>query len=108
MMNAGKYNHKIKIVDLKRTKDAAGFPIDTETIVLEPWASVRTTRGYTLISSGSDFESATTNFTIRYPVTKIKRDMVIKFRGKTYTIEYLNNVNEEGKELEIQAREVTH
>ena len=32
--------------------------------------------------------------------------MKIEFNGKEYSIEYLNNVNEEGVELEIQAKEV--
>ena len=74
---------------------------------MQPYASVKTTKGFTLIANGTDFEKAFTNFTIRYPVTEITRDMLISFRGKTYTIQYLNNVNEENVELEIQAKEVT-
>jgi hypothetical protein len=34
--------------------------------------------------------------------------MEIDFHGKSYTIEYLNNVDEANVELEIQAREITH
>ena len=33
--------------------------------------------------------------------------MIIEFNSKTYTIEYLNNVDESNVELEIQAKEVT-
>ena len=33
--------------------------------------------------------------------------MLIEFNSKTYTIEYLNNIDEENIELEIQAKEVT-
>jgi hypothetical protein len=33
--------------------------------------------------------------------------MIIKYRGKTYTIEYINNVNDANEELELQAKEVT-
>ena len=76
--------------------------------VLEPYASIKTTRGMTLIANNSDFEKAYTNFTIRFPVAQITRDMRIVFRGKEYTIEYLNNVDEANVELEIQAKEVTH
>ena len=108
MINAGKYNKKIKIYRTTLTTDADGFQTVTKEVVLEPWASVKTTKGMTLIKNGSDFEKAYTNFTIRYPVTKINRDMLIDFHGKTYSIEYLNNVNEEHIELEIQAKEVTH
>lgn len=108
MINAGKYNHRIKIVKVIKTKDSAGFPVETQQVVLEPWANVKTTRGFTLIANNSDFEKAFTNFTIRYPVTEIDRDMLILFRGKTYEIQYLNNINEACIELEIQAKEVTH
>lgn len=108
MMNAGKYNKRIKIYKVELTKTKNGFPIKEKTLVLDPYASVKTTRGMTLIASGTDFEKAYTNFTIRFPKTKITRDMTIEFNGKEYTIEYLNNINEENTELEIQAKEVTH
>lgn len=106
--NAGQYNKKIVIYKPIKTTDAQGFPIETLQTVLTPYAQVRTTRGMTIIRNNSDFEKAYTNFTIRYPKTEITRDMLIEFNGKTYTIEYLNNVNEAGVELEIQAKEVTH
>lgn len=105
--NAGKYKHKIQIVRESLTMDKDGFPIRSEEVVLEPWADVKTTRGFTLIANNTDFEKAFTNFTIRYPITTITRDMRILFKGKVYTIEYLNNINEASVELEIQAKEVT-
>lgn len=108
MINAGDYNRKIDILRVVRTKDSAGFPIDTETVILSPWAKVKTTKGFTLIANGSDFEKATTNFTIRYPVTEISRKDIILFKGKRYEILYLNNIDEACVELEIQAKEVTH
>lgn len=107
-MNAGKYNKRIKIYKVETTKTKNGFPIKEKTLVLEPYASVKTTRGMTLIASGTDFEKAYTNFTIRFPKAEINRDMIIEFHGKEYTIEYLNNIDEENTELEIQAKEVTH
>ena len=108
MINAGKYNKKIKNNQVQIVEDAAGFQTKTKVIVLEPYANVKTTRGFTLISSGTDFEKAYTNFTIRYPNVTITRDMLIEFNGKNYTIEYLNNINESNVELEIQGKEVTH
>ena len=109
MINAGKYDHKIEIVRPKVGHDADGFPTTVDEPVLEAYASVRTTSGYTLIKSGTSFEAATTNFTIRYPLTtRIDRDMVVLFDGRRYEIQYLNNVNHANVELEIQAKEVTH
>ena len=107
-INAGKYNHRIKIYSVTVTKDASGFQSVEKTLVLEPYACVKTTRGMTMIQSNTDFEKAYTNFTIRWPVTPINRDMLIEFKGKTYSIEYLNNVDEADVELEMQAREITH
>ena len=109
MRNAGKYNHKIKIVEITQGEDQDGFPTTTETVILEPYARVKTTKGYTLIANDSDFEKALTNFTIRYSSTVVSRyqannrNLRIKFNGKEYKIEYLNNVDEANVELEMQA-----
>lgn len=109
ILNAGKYNRKIVIYQVVSGKDADGFPANVETEVLTTYASVKTMRGYTLLINDSDFEKAYTNFTIRYPATTtITRDMLINFRGKTYTIQYINNIDEANVELEIQAKEITH
>lgn len=109
MIDAGKYKHLIQIVKPKVSHDAEGFPTTIDEPVLEAYASVRTTRGYTLIKSGTSFEAATTNFTIRYPPeTRIDRDMVVLFDGRRYGIQYLNNINYANVELEIQGAEVTH
>lgn len=105
--NAGKYNKLIEIKQITRSKDAAGFPIETETLILQTYAEVVTTKGFTLIANNSDFEKALTRFTIRYPVTTITYDMYIIFRGKKYSIEYINNIDESNKELELQCKEVT-
>lgn len=110
MINAGKYNHRIAIHQTEIIRDSHGFQTVQliEPPVLEPYANIKTTRGMTLIANDTSFEKAYTNFTIRFPVTEITRDMRIMFRGKEYTIEYLNNVDEANVELEIQAKEVTH
>lgn len=109
MNNAGKYRHKIVIYSVAMVTDSQGFQTETTTEALTCYAQVKTTRGMTLIKNDSDFEKAYTNFTIRYPsTTVINRDMFISFKGKTYTIEYLNNIDEADEELEIQAKEVTH
>ena len=112
-MSAGKYNKKIQIVEIEQGKDADGFDTYKETVLLAPYASVKTTRGYTLIASGTDFEKALTNFTIRYSKTvetryhENNRNLRVRYNGKNYAIEYLNNIDEANTELEIQAKAVT-
>lgn len=108
MINAGKYNHRIQIYSVVYGKDSEGFRTETLSLALTTFANVKTTKGFTLIQNDSDFEKAYTNFTIRYPKTPINRDMIIMFRGKKYTIEYLNNVDEKSVELEMQCKEITH
>jgi head-tail adaptor len=107
-INAGKYRHKIQICQAEIVTDENGFQAQVLTEILSPYADIKTTKGFTIIKNNSDFEKALTNFTIRYPQTEITREMVVLFRGKTYEILYLNNVNEACVELEIQAKEVTH
>lgn len=105
--NAGKYDKLIGIYSVINVKDADGFEKPKETLILSTYANVKTTKGYTLIQNDTDFEKAYTNFTIRYPAkTEIARDMFIKYNNKKYTIEYLNNINEDSIELEIQAKVV--
>ena len=112
MKDAGKYKHQIQIVEITQGKDADGFPATQEVVILSPYASVKTTKGFTLIANNSDFEKALTNFTIRYSQTVVNRydetnrNLQVKFKGKYYTIEYLNNIDEANVELEIQAKVV--
>lgn len=108
MFNAGRLDKRIRIMRVVTTKNERGFPVKSKELILSPYAEVKTTSGFTLISSGTDFEKAYTRFTIRYPKTQITRDMIIEYNGKEYTIEYLNDVDENGVFLEIQAKEVTH
>lgn len=109
MINAGKFNHRINIYSVEVVKDKNGFQSKKKTLVISPYASIQTTSGMTLIINNTDFEKAYTKFTIRYPLhVNINRDMLIEFNNKEYSIEYLNNVNEENKFLEIQGKEVTH
>lgn len=115
MINAGKYKYKISIYQVEDTVDSAGFKAPSETLVLEPYAHVKTTRGFTLIKNDSNFEKAFTNFTIRYSQTlenayynalNSNRDMIIIFRNKRYKIEYFSNIDEANVELELQAKEI--
>ncbi len=106
MINAGDYKYKISIYQEVETEDGAGFKVKTKSIILTTRAKIKTTKGFTLLKNNTDFEQAHTNFTIRFPKAEITRDMLIEYKGKTYTIEYLNNIDENNVELEIQAKAI--
>lgn len=115
MIDAGKYNRKITIYQVIKTEDSQGFPVIIEEVILQPYAYVKTTRGFTLIANNSDFEKAYTNFTIRYSQTvedayynsqNSNRDMLVAFKNKTYSVQYLNNIDEANVEIEMQCKEV--
>ena len=113
MINAGDYDKKISIYQIEEVEDNDGFITKTKVVILEPFTKVKTTKGYTLIASGSDFEKAYSNFTIRYS-KKVEdayynsnRDVYVKYKDKIYTVEYLNNVDEANIELEMQCKRVT-
>ena len=113
MINAGDYDKKISIYQIEEVEDNDGFVSKTEVIILEPYAKLKTTKGFTLIASGSDFEKAYTNFTIRYSKTledtyyNSNRKMYVKYKNKIFSIEYLNNIDEADIELELQCKRVT-
>ncbi len=114
MINAGDYDKKIKIFTFKKEEDKDGFKgKKEEKIILEPYAKIKTTKGFTLIANNTDFEKAYTNFTIRYSKKveedyyELNRKIYIEYRGKIYTIEYLNNVDEANVELEMQCKRIT-
>ena len=113
MLDAGKYKFQITIYEIEQGKDNDGFPVDVEVVVLKPYAYVKTTKGFTLIANNSDFEKALTNFTIRYSQTvedayynsnNSNRDLLVKFRNKSYKVLYLNNIDEANVEIEMQCK----
>ena len=112
MINAGKYNKRISIYQTTVVKDSAGFQSKQRVLVLQPYAHVKTTKGMTLITNGSDFEKAFTRFVFRFPKTEITRRMFVEFNSsgkiKIYSIEYINNVDEAGIEMELQCKEIEH
>lgn len=108
MFDPGKMNRRISIISVEKTFNKNGFPIETENVVLTCWAAIKTMRGSTFIRNNTEFSKALTRFTIRFPHAEINSLMRVKFRGKVYSIEYLNNVDEQDLFLEIEGKEITH
>lgn len=106
-LNPGKYNKRIKIINPEPIdRDADGFKTESETVILSPWAEVKTTSGAVILKNDSDFTKALTRFTIRYTAVEIKKGYIILYAGKRYRIEYVNDINESHTELEIQTKRI--
>lgn len=106
MINAGEFKHQITIKRKTPTTDADGFTSDAWATVATAWAKVSTTKGFTLITNRSDFESATTGMLIRKPAVAISRKDRVVFKGLDWTIEYLNEIDHDGAFIELQVKEV--
>jgi SPP1 family predicted phage head-tail adaptor len=106
MRNAGDYNRRIIIVRRTPSDDGEGFKSNSEVEVCKAWAKIKTTKGYTLVSQGSNFEDATTLMEIRKPSVEISRKDIVLFKGREWRIRYLNDINEAGRFVELQVEEI--
>ena len=100
-INAGVFNKKIQLIRYEITKDSDGVEAKTEITVLNTWAQVTNISGTEILRSNSDFSEIKTRFLIRTPKAEITKDMVIKFKGNSYNITYVNDYNYDKKYTEI-------
>lgn len=108
MINAGEFNRRITIISRAKATDGDGFGTPTDTEVCKAWAKINSTKGYTLVAQGSNFEDATTRMLIRKPAVEISRKHIVLYKDKEWRIRYLNDLYDEGNALvELQVEEVT-
>ena len=69
----------------------------------------------TIIANNSSFEKAFTRFMFRYSSAVVdayyeslnsNRQMIVEYGNKSFTVEYLSNVDELNVEIELQCKEV--
>ena len=93
MINAGKYNKLITIYRTIVERDKDGFKNEVRIMVMQTYASVKTTRGMTIIKNDSDFEKAYTKTALAIP--KVKSPSISTMAGFNFiffiTISYLLN-----------------
>lgn len=103
-VNPGIFKKKIEIIEYEIKKDADGFEIKTEILVVATKAQVTNSSGTELQRSNSDFSETKTRFFIRTPKQKLDTKMMIKFDGEIYNILYVNDYSYEKKYTEIMAK----
>lgn len=102
-VNPGNLDKKIQIIRLiPGGINSNGFPVPpAESIVREPWAQVTNTSGSEIIKANSEFSEAKKRFLIRYGAAEINTDMIVRYAGKDYDIEYVNQYREDKDYVEI-------
>lgn len=90
-IQAGELNHRIQIIREDQTKDADGYSTSKETTVLTCWAKVTRTSGTEMAKNNADFGQEKVRFLIRWTAKTIDRKMFVRFAGRDYEIEYIND-----------------
>lgn len=91
-INAGELNQLIRILRRVVTEDAAGYEASVrDELVLNCKAKVSRTSGTEMVRANADFGEEKVRFLIRYPLTLIDRKMFVRWQGREYPIEYIND-----------------
>lgn len=100
-INPGELNKKIQIIKILEKQDESGFLNLTEEVVRICYARYSSTSGSEILKAGSEFSSAKVRFLVRYSPEEISTDMVVRYAGKDYNIEYINPYGDSREYLEI-------
>lgn len=88
----GDLNRHIQICKTKVLEDADGYEVEQkETLILDCWAKVSRTSGTELVRANADFGEEKVRFLIRYPRVGIDRKMFVRWEGREYPIQYVND-----------------
>ena len=100
-VNAGELNQRIEIVRRVLETDPDGFEITTESVVRSAYAKFSQVSGSEIVRNGAEFGRVNVRFLIRWAATPIDRKMLVRYRGETYEIEYINNYGDNGQYTEL-------
>ena len=100
-VNAGELNRRIQIIQVSQVKDSDGYSVPKEELVHACWCRVTRTSGTELVKANSDFGEEKVRFLIRWTSKPIDRKQLVRFEGKDYQIEYINDYGRPGYYMEI-------
>lgn len=127
-VNPGNFDKKIQIIlPAKYYPDAEGFESETEpqydedgfeispavaskassdnvgedTIIRTCWAQITHQSGKEILESESEFDDAEQRFLVRYTPTVINTNMLVRYAGHDYDIEYVNTYGDNKEYTEI-------
>lgn len=101
-VNPGELNKRISIISVEETGiNQNGFPEKSERLVRSCYAKVNNTSGSEIIKANSQFSKTKKRFLVRYAHTEISTDMIVRYCGKDYNIEYVNEYGDNKEYVEI-------
>jgi len=105
-MDIGKLRHRLTIEEnTGTTNDGAGNKLPRWEPVATTWAEVKPLRGQEVDIANQFGQEITHRIKMRYRTDITKEKHRIVFKGRTFHIEYLINVNEMDRELNVYCRE---
>lgn len=90
-IQAGEFNRRIQIISKSKDKNAAGYGTKGEAPIHCCWAKVSKTSGAELVKADADFGQEKVRFLIRWTAKAIDRKMFVRYAGRDYEIEYIND-----------------
>ena len=101
-VNPGELNKRIEIITISG-KDSDGFRTGKPDIIMTRWAkySRKTSEKETAGAGVAAVTSSTTRFLIRYTDTVIDTNMKVRYNGRYYDIQDVNDIQDRHEYIEI-------
>lgn len=103
-VNPGELRKRIQIIRLVVSDETNenGFPLPPrEEVIRRPWAKVTHRSGTEIITANSEFSETKQRFLVRWFRNEIGTDCFVRYAGKDYDVEYVNDYNDAHEYLEI-------
>lgn len=107
-VDAGKLSKRVQFLRRPAARDKDGYTSPAvPVLVRETWAQYSQTSGTELIRAGAEFGEAKVRFLTRYYPDILDRRLLICYRGRKYSIVYVNTYGDEGKYTEYWCERYT-
>lgn len=105
-INAGELNRRIQILRYTETRNGAGYlaPKTEPELIHSCWAKFSRVSGTEAMKAGADLGEVRVRFVIRYTRKPVDRTMFVRYRGRDYEIEYINDYGDDHRYMELLAR----
>lgn len=100
----GKLNKRIEIKKLDEVSDGGGGYKNELVLIKKVWSNIQPLYGRELYQARQTQADVSHKVTIRF-TKEVNRSHIVSFNGKNYDIQYLINVNEANRFLELHVLE---